>query len=508
MEMNFKDRLATMGMTAGKIGRPIGSFLTLSLADNLLAFARVVCISLEATGLSMVYGARISAAVTVRAVRRVSAEGATWPSPDFVAKAVSKFVEDHKITSADFVLCVPREWALLQTARFPDTVKGYLTTVVYNEFDRLTPLSPANALYDFNLIEEDQAQLTLLVAAVKRGMIEPYLEALQNQKIPVVKVTVSTFAIGHLIGRVYHNPHYIFAAAAETSFECGAVINHFPVRWAYGVVASWDEASVDDLADRMRRLSDALTQKGCPSRMIVWAGGDLYARLQKRLTGIPVFHLNKDLKTDWSRSGTDLSAAALGGFLEATGQNPRSFNLLEGKTEKTRRKPMWLTALLLAAILFICAFYYIAPITIEQNKVEQLERRLHALKPEVAKIERLQKEAESLSADINVINDFKKQSVMTVDVLKELTTILPEKTWLTRMKVTDSSLEIEGHASKATEIIPRLEASRLFQRAEFVSPTFRDQRTNNDRFFIKTDLRSKRVETKITAKGEKYGEKK
>jgi len=507
LEMNFKNRLAEMGMTAGKMSRIIGSFLTLSLADNLLAFARVVCISLETTGLSMVYGVRISTAVSVRAVRRVSPECGKWPSPDFVAQAVSKFVEDQKIASAEFVFCVPREWALIQTARFPDTVKEYLTSVVYNEFDRLTPLSPANALYDFNITGEDQGGLTLLVAAVKREMIEPYLEALQNQKIPVAKVSVSTFAIGHLISRVYQNPNYIFAAADEASYECGAVINHFPVRSAYGAVASWDETSVDEVAGKMRRLNDDLMKNGCRSRMIVWAGGDLYDRLQKRLTGLPVFHLNKDLKADWSRSG-DISAAALGGFLESAGTNPRSFNLLEGKTEKTRRKPMWLTVLLLAAILLICAFYYVAPITIEENKVAKLEERLHALKPEINKIERLQKEAESLSADIKVINDFKKQSVTAVDVLKELTTTLPEKTWLTRMKVTDNGVEIEGFASKATEIIPRLEASRLFQRAEFVSPTFRDQRTGSDRFFIKADLRSKRVETKITAKGEKYGEKK
>lgn len=493
-------------MTAGKMSRAAWSFLTLSLADNLLAFARVVCISVETTGIDMVYGVRISRAVSVRAVRRVSTEGAMRPSPDFVAQAVSRFIADQKIAAAEFVLCVPREWALLQTARFPATVKEYLTSVVYNEFDRLTPLSPANALYDFNVMEEDPSHLTLLVAAVKREVVGPYLEALQSRKIPVVKVTVGTLAVGHLIGRVYHNPNYIFAAAGETAYEVGAVINHFPVRSVYGVVPSWDEASVDELAGRMRRQNEALAQKGRPSRMVVWAGGDLYARLQKRLTDIPVLHLNKDLKTEWLRNGAALSAAALGGFLESTGQDPRSFNLLAGNAEKTRRKPMGLTALLAAAILLICAFYYIAPVTIEQNKVDQLDQRLQALKPEVAKIERLQKEAESLSSEIKVINDFKKQSVLTVDVLKELTTTVPEKTWLTRIKVTDSSVEMEGYAPKATEIIPRLEASRLFQRAEFVSPTFRDQRTNSDRFFIKTDLRSKRPETKTTAKGEKYGQ--
>ena len=74
--------------------------------------------------------------------------------------------------------------------------------------------------------------------------------------------------------------------------------------------------------------------------------------------------------------------------------------------------------------------------------------------------------------------------------MKELTKILPDKTWLTRVRVTEDSVELEGYAASATAIISKLENSRYFQKAEFASPTFRDQRQNNERFVIKMELRN------------------
>ncbi|MCL4492456.1 MAG: PilN domain-containing protein, partial [Nitrospirae bacterium] len=58
-----------------------------------------------------------------------------------------------------------------------------------------------------------------------------------------------------------------------------------------------------------------------------------------------------------------------------------------------------------------------------------------------------------------------------------------------RVRITGSTVEIEGYASSATELLPRLEASKVFRKAEFTSPTFRDARMNSDRFNIKMEIK-------------------
>ena len=69
-----------------------------------------------------------------------------------------------------------------------------------------------------------------------------------------------------------------------------------------------------------------------------------------------------------------------------------------------------------------------------------------------------------------------------------MTHALPKNTWLSRMRVTESTVEIEGYAASATDILPKLEGSPYFKKVEFASPTFRDSRMNSDRFIIKMEI--------------------
>jgi general secretion pathway protein L len=77
---------------------------------------------------------------------------------------------------------------------------------------------------------------------------------------------------------------------------------------------------------------------------------------------------------------------------------------------------------------------------------------------------------------------------MVLNLIKEMTGVLPKNTWLSRLRITDSTIEIEGYSASATEILPKLEASTYLKKAEFSSPTFRDTRLNADRFIIKMEI--------------------
>jgi hypothetical protein len=66
--------------------------------------------------------------------------------------------------------------------------------------------------------------------------------------------------------------------------------------------------------------------------------------------------------------------------------------------------------------------------------------------------------------------------------------VLPSTAWLTRTRITGETVVIEGYASVATEILPKLEQSKMFRKAEFTSPTIRDARMNADRFVMKMEL--------------------
>jgi general secretion pathway protein L len=129
--------------------------------------------------------------------------------------------------------------------------------------------------------------------------------------------------------------------------------------------------------------------------------------------------------------------------------------------------------------------YLVAPLRVEEKRLQEIDHQIMLRKEEVKKVEALKKEIEALNTEITTINDFKGKKRMALNILKELTSILPKTAWLSRVRTTDVTVELEGYAASATGILSKLEASPYFEKAEFASPTFRDTRMNADRFNIR-----------------------
>lgn len=79
----------------------------------------------------------------------------------------------------------------------------------------------------------------------------------------------------------------------------------------------------------------------------------------------------------------------------------------------------------------------------------------------------------------------KKQSVPArVDLLRELTVLLPDDTWLERLQIKGDSVQLIGQSSKASALVGIVEASKWFNGAGFTSPVTTDPRTGKERFML------------------------
>jgi general secretion pathway protein L len=141
--------------------------------------------------------------------------------------------------------------------------------------------------------------------------------------------------------------------------------------------------------------------------------------------------------------------------------------------------------------------YIIAPLKIEEKRVIEIDRQIALRKDEIKKIVALKKEIEAVKTELSAISDFKQGKPMALNILKELTAILPKNTWLSRVRITETTVELEGYSASATGILSKLEASSYFKKVEFASPTFRDARMNADRFNIKMEIEGFTKETQV-----------
>lgn len=77
-----------------------------------------------------------------------------------------------------------------------------------------------------------------------------------------------------------------------------------------------------------------------------------------------------------------------------------------------------------------------------------------------------------------------KQRVLSIDVLKELTLVIPKDAWVTSINYKKRDIQVEGVAGKAAELIPLIESSPLFKDTKLLSAITRDPGSGKERFRI------------------------
>ncbi|MGF1641922.1 MAG: PilN domain-containing protein [Rhodospirillales bacterium] len=124
------------------------------------------------------------------------------------------------------------------------------------------------------------------------------------------------------------------------------------------------------------------------------------------------------------------------------------------------------------------------PLERQRAEVERLAREVAAARAEAETGRRLEEEIGRLVRQDRFIVEKKNRQPPLVAVLGEVTRLLPDDTWLFRMRVFEGDVQTFGYSPAASTLIGAIEQSDLFESAQFRAPTTRDPRVDADRFHI------------------------
>ena len=139
-----------------------------------------------------------------------------------------------------------------------------------------------------------------------------------------------------------------------------------------------------------------------------------------------------------------------------------------------------------AAALVAVAVYL--PIEAQQGEMQAISAALAKAKAEAGAAMELREEIDRLVAESQFLVTRKQKSVKATEVLDELTSILPDGTWLRQFKIKDRELRISGFSQAASNLIGLIEQSSMFENARFTSPVTQDRREGLERFNVAADL--------------------
>jgi Tfp pilus assembly protein PilN len=168
-------------------------------------------------------------------------------------------------------------------------------------------------------------------------------------------------------------------------------------------------------------------------------------------------------------------------------------NLIPPALRPRRRKSMrklfiGITLCMLACVIVAAALRWDVSRSMEQEKTAAtLGKLAREYKLVEARREALARNEKLYQAAMLIDSS----DVGKLDVLRELTEIIPEDGWLTEFNYHSGRREIKlsGYALSASQLLPVLEKSELFENVRFTSPITTDQRLQKEQFRLEMQLK-------------------
>jgi Tfp pilus assembly protein PilN len=464
-------RLPRVNGQAEKIRGIVSSFrrvLFYRPADDLLSLKKNLSVALEKGKISCAFGEQSYARPKIKDVREYSFHVDKYPLPkEFMSTLVSAITE-LDAAGADITLSIPKAWAVIKTVDFPVTIKENMSGAVSNELDRITPYTSEEAFFDFRILSQTDDRITLVIMAAKADAIRPYLDAARESGLEITRVTVNLSTMG-TIGYFFDNSSdTIFIAVDKRGYE---------------------RSKAEAVSQDINSLIDASRERGnSPRANVIIKDDDQSLReLLRTQSDMKITFVEGSADYDLTDHTNIPYSAACGSVLQSLWAGDAGFNLLSKGRQEQEKLPVILTVILLIALVIALAFFFTLPVKADKERLETVSQEVRAKEKTYREIEILQKEITSLESEVAFIRNFKKGST-SLDILNELTSLLPETAWLSNITVTETTVSIVGFADSATELLPKLETSGFFGNVEFASPTFQSGDLGKERFNIKMVL--------------------
>ncbi len=339
---------------------------------------------------------------------------------------ISEFREENQIHTANLVMGLSNGEVILREIVYPLTVKENLQTTLTYDIDKYIPLSVDEIYFDHQVIEEDRGnnQLKILLAIMKKKDCEPYLSFCRQWPGGVFGLCLSAVAAANC---------YAFLSGKRKSPLNG-------------------------------RVRDILMQQGD-----VLSDREVFRPSSLHDAGI---------------SSSDL-IPAFGLGLEVLWEAPIRINLLPQEVrKKPSRKGIYALIGLVSLLILSMATCSGGYLYRRHQQLKFMEGEAKRLSSEVTTVTEMQERIKEIAARLKTLKEISEGDHSALDILRELTQVIPDTAWVTDLKLTGKEIQLNGYAQSASELIPLLEGSPMFEDVAFRSAITKDVKQNKERFVI------------------------
>lgn len=172
-----------------------------------------------------------------------------------------------------------------------------------------------------------------------------------------------------------------------------------------------------------------------------------------------------------------------------TGSSPAAINLLPSERRRPRRPTLQrlnLSLAGLACLLLIAAL--VLPLWRKARLEEHLQAEIATVQKEAQSVSALRRQLDELTRQAHFLAEAKATSPVAIQVLDELTRLLPDGTWLYQLEINGKEVVMQGESPASSAIIGLIEASPLFRNVTYRSPVTQNRTTGAERFNLAVEV--------------------
>jgi Tfp pilus assembly protein PilN len=404
-------------------------------------------------------------------------------------QAVASFTREFNVQPGAVHLCLGRHELLLNRIMLPAAARENLQQVLEYEVERIIPLPRDEIFYDYQVRESgggEAGRLAVLVVSVPRRVVREYLDALELAGVRPKTVGIAAVALGDYAAfcRGPSDAPFAIMTPSGRDFELAVFVerqliaDHVLRDGLTPTAAELDEMIRRDLAEVFRAPEGEVEvlYAGAPlSAASVDGTPDLFTLAHGRLEAPPEFF----------ESPEPALLPAVGAALAAAREGSVDVNLLPEEDRPGLQEGLLVPLILLVIVALLTLVYGGSVIVRDEMTRRALAHEVEALEPQVAVVKKQEAEARTLEAQLSTLTT--DQDRRMINYLRELTDRIPTDAYLTTMRYRNGRVEIDGFATKASELIKTLEDSPLLRNVQFTSPTTAGQ-GGQERFSIVAEV--------------------
>lgn len=410
-----------------------------------------------------------------------------------VRREIEAFFKSRGLSRDNVVLGLAKSDVVLRPLDLPGEVADNLRQVVAYQVQSFEPTDEQKHYYDFVILHRAAPgkKMSLLLAMVKREILDARLALAREIGLRPAAVTVSSAALANLF--LVSEPgngkkNHFLADVCPSGVELVALREGLPfysVEAAKEESQSWRELilrEIDLAAGKIRLGEDESIER------ILLAGEEAQQVEQELredpgdvelLSGRVRYTMPLNLRSHLSEGAIALGLAVSGYERRA----PIRLNLIPiGQRSRQKGWAYIPTAILGFLILALATGLGVHGIFQARTLSRRLDAEIAALRPKVGQVQALRSEAEALEKRIQFLEGLLRRGDCNLELLRELTTLLPSDTFLTVYMNREGSLQLSGSSNSPPELVAKLERSPLLQNVVQRGTVFRNQQTNKDQF--------------------------